>query len=257
MSTVMLMRVVDIATEDHHAKILDYILTPIILVLSIGTLIPVGVIAIIIGYIFPRSLSFIGWLVSTIVLFILGVRMKYVGKVPNLKNNNFVFIANHSSFLDYFLIAHIMGPSRKWKIVYGTNLEKYPIFRFFIKKKGIGVDRSSEQSRMTAYKKMRKVLDDGYSLTIFPEGTRMRSHQMNQILLPFNEGAFKAAVKSNVNIVPIVFDWPILYSAPDKPFLLSPHTIKATVLPHLVTHNHDPEIVMEHAHKVMLCELKK
>lgn len=257
MSAVILMRVVDIATENHHAKIIDYILTPIILTLSLGTLIPIGIIAIIIGLIFPRSLSFVGWLVSTIVLFVLGVRMEYFGKVPNLNRKHYVFIANHSSFLDYFLIAHIMGPSRKWKIVYGTNLEKYPIFGYFIKKKGIGVDRSSEQSRMAAYKKMRKALDEGYSLAIFPEGTRMRSHQMDQILLPFNEGAFQAAVKSDVHIIPIVFDWPILYSAPDKPWLLSPHTIRATVLPHLVTHNHNAEKVMEHAHEVMLRELTK
>lgn len=257
MSAVMLMRVVDIATENHHAKIIDYILTPIILVLSLGTLIPIGIIAIIIGFIFPRSLSFIAWLVSTIVLFVIGVRMQYFGKMPNIKRKNYVFIANHSSGLDYFLICHMMGPSRKWKIVYGTNLEKYPIFGYFIKKMGIGVNRDSAISRGRVKIKIREALNDGYSIAIFPEGTRMRSHEMHQILLPFLDGAFTTAVETNVQIIPMVFDWPILYSAPDKPWLLSPHTIKATVLPHLVTHNHDPEKVMEHAHEVMLRELKK
>ncbi len=258
MSAVFLMRFVDITMPNHHInfKLIDYILTPVILVLSFCILIPIGIIAIIIGYFFPRSWTFVGWLVSTIVLFTIGIRLRYSGKIPNFTQRNYIMIANHSSWIDYFLIVHIMGFRGKYKIFYGTILRKYKIWNPFLDRHGIGVNRKSKISQGRAHLQMEKDLKDGYSIAIFPEGTRMRSYEKEQKLLPFKEGTFTTAVKFNLEIVPIVFDWPILYSAPDKPWLLSPHTIKVTVLPRLVTNNHDAKKVMEHAHKVMLHELK-
>jgi 1-acyl-sn-glycerol-3-phosphate acyltransferase len=118
-----------------------------------------------------------------------------------------------------------MGYKRKWTVVYGNNLHKYPIFRFFLKRVGIPVDRKSQSSKTEVVELMKNALRNGFSLAIFPEGTRMRSFQVDEILLPFKNGAFSVALDLDIPIVPVVFLKPILYSKPDKPFPFSPRII--------------------------------
>ncbi len=154
---------------------------------------------------------------------LLGVWKKVRGTFPS--GGPYIFSFNHSSYIDYFLFVIAMGCKRKWYIVYGKNLHKYPIFKFFLKKIGIGVDRNNPTSKVEASEKIRIALEKGYSIGIAPEGTRMRSYQMDEILLPFKNGAFSNAVESGVSIIPVVFIKPILFSSPDKPLPFSPRVI--------------------------------
>jgi len=56
----------------------------------------------------------------------------------------------------------------------------------------------------------------------------MRSHQIEEILLPFKNGVFSNAIEFGKEIIPTIFSRPILYSSPDKPFPFSPRIITIT-----------------------------
>ncbi|MDQ5971362.1 MAG: 1-acyl-sn-glycerol-3-phosphate acyltransferase [Patescibacteria group bacterium] len=212
---------------DHHTRILDWTLTLAVLIVGVPVSFSCGLIGFFIVLIFPRSIYFVCWLLSTITIFMLGVRLTYDGEFPKFKEP-FIVAGNHTSFLDYFLIFHVMG-YKPWKIVYGINLNKYPLFQFFGTRIGIGVDRDDSMSKNNASDSIKKAIEAGFRVAIFPEGTRMRSNEMEQVLLPFKNGAFSAAAELGVGIQPVVFDWPILFSKPDKPLPLSPMTIKISI----------------------------
>jgi 1-acyl-sn-glycerol-3-phosphate acyltransferase len=171
----------------------------------------------------PENRRLFLFLFAKISLPLFGVFVKINGSLP--KEGPYIVVMNHSSFIDYLLVLVVMGYENKWTIVYGKNLHKYPIFKYFLRKIGIPVNRNSKTSRSEASETMRKALSDGFSLAIFPEGTRMRSYQFDQILLPFKNGAFNIASELKLPIVPSVLLRPILYSKPDKPFPFSPRVI--------------------------------
>ncbi len=189
-------------------------------------LIFLGIITSIFIVIFPKKIRTLLYVFCSILSLLFGVWPKRKGNPP--KDGTFIFLFNHSSFIDYFLAVIAMGYKRKWVIVYGKNLHKYPIFKFFLKKIGIGVDRKNTTSKIEASEQIREALNSGFSVASFPEGTRMRSYQMDEILLPLKNGVFATAVELGISIIPITFIKPILYSRPDKPFPFSPRIITIT-----------------------------
>ncbi len=219
---VLLARAIEL-TSEHHARVLDYLFTGIILLVSTPILIVFGIVVLLIIFLFPRTKYFLSWIGATVVLFLLGVRITHQGKRPA---GQICLFANHSSFIDYFLIVHAMG-YRPWKVVYGTNLHKYPILRFFMKRIGIGVDRNSFRSKSVAHKMIEDAVKAGFSIGVFPEATRRRSYQ-NQKVLPFKSAVFAIALENGVSMAPAVFDLPMNYSKPDKPFPFTPSTVTVT-----------------------------
>lgn len=216
---VLLARAIELASE-HHATLFDYLFTGMILFISVPILIVFGTFIAIIIFIFPRTKYVMCFVGATVILFLLGVRITHKGKRPA---GQICLFANHSSFIDYFLIVHAMG-YRPWKVVYGTNLHKYPILRFFMKRIGIGVDRNSFRSKSVAHKMIEDAVKAGFSIGVFPEATRRRSYQ-NQKVLPFKSAVFAIALENGVSMAPAVFDLPMNYSKPDKPFPFTPITI--------------------------------
>ncbi|KIC03246.1 glycerol acyltransferase [Flavobacterium sp. JRM] len=119
-------------------------------------------------------------------------------KVINIHNEKFekpaVIIANHSSFLDILAVG-MLSP----KIIYLVSDWVYnsPIFGATVRKAGFypvseGLEGGLEH--------LRKKIDEGYSLMVFPEGTRSESNQVKR----FHKGAFYLAEHFNLDIIPIL-----------------------------------------------------
>lgn len=105
-----------------------------------------------------------------------------------------VIIANHTSFLDILAVG-MLSP----KTIYLVSDWVYnsPIFGAAVKKAGFypvseglegGVDH------------LQKKIAEGYSLIVFPEGTRSQSNQIQR----FHKGAFYLAELFNLDIIPVV-----------------------------------------------------
>lgn len=67
-----------------------------------------------------------------------------------------------------------------------------------------------------------KNLKDGYSMMIFPEGTR----SLDGKLLPFKKGSLKLAIKAKVPIVPVTIDAAFTSFEKNKKF--KPSTVNVT-----------------------------
>ncbi len=119
-------------------------------------------------------------------------------KVINNFNEHFekpaIIIANHSSFID-ILAMGMLSP----KIIFLVNDWVYnsPIFGGTVRKAGFypvseGIEGGVEH--------LRQKVKEGYSLMIFPEGTRSESNQIKR----FHKGAFYLAEEFNLDIVPVL-----------------------------------------------------
>lgn len=153
---------------------------------------------------FPNGYRYVFWLGKNIwarvTLFGMGFWVKTDFKTKLDPNQNYLFVANHSSFIDILLMIWVS--KHPFVFVGKKELVKIPIFGSLYKRAAIMVDRTSSKSRFEVYKRAQEVLEKGYSVCIFPEN----EYKDETILLnPFKKGAFKIAITHQLPICPIVF----------------------------------------------------
>lgn len=143
-------------------------------------------------------------------------------------NKPVILIANHTSFLD-ILLAIMLHP----KIVLMVKgwVYKSPFFGPIIRYAGYVY---SEEGPEENIEKMRALVADGYSVLIFPEGTRSEDGNMGR----FHKGAFYLAEQLQLDIQPV-----LLHGAhdvlPKNDFLIRPGALNVRVLPRI--HYADPK----------------
>ncbi|CAA9195659.1 1-acyl-sn-glycerol-3-phosphate acyltransferase [Flavobacterium collinsii] len=122
------------------------------------------------------------------------LRKKVINKFSETFEKPAIIIANHSSFID-ILAMGMLSP----KIIFLVNDWVYnsPIFGGTVRKAGFypvseGIEGGVEH--------LRQKINDGYSLMIFPEGTRSESNLVKR----FHKGAFYLAEEFNLDIIPVV-----------------------------------------------------
>lgn len=114
----------------------------------------------------------------------------------------YVVIANHSSYLDIFLMHSIL-PKHPFLFMGKSEILSYPIIKTYFKGLNIPVHRKDRTKAARSFIQAKKAVGQGWSIVIFPEGTIPDND--NPKMLPFKEGAFKLAKSLDVPIVPITF----------------------------------------------------
>lgn len=119
------------------------------------------------------------------------------------KENVYVFVANHFSYLD---IALGMGVIKNYFAFVGkSSVAKIPLFGYAFRKLHIAVDRSDKNSRSKTMLRGIKTLAAGKSIFIMPEGGIV-SQAIPTMHSPFKDGPFIMALENKVPIVPITFE---------------------------------------------------
>ena len=133
-----------------------------------------------------------------------------------------VIIANHTSFLDILAVG-MLSP----KIIYLVSDWVYnsPVFGIGVKLAGFypvskGIEGGVEH--------LRKKVEEGYSLVVFPEGTRSETNHIQR----FHKGAFYLAEEFNLDIVPILIhgNSEVL---PKGDFIIEDGSITVKILPRI------------------------
>ena len=138
---------------------------------------------------------------SNLILFGMGL-IPEKNKTKNIiKNRPYVFVANHVSMIDIFLLVSVLN-NNPLVFIGKKELEQIPVFGFLYKKTMILVDRSSNESKKRVFAETRKKLQSGTSLCIFPEGT---VPDIDVKLAPFKHGAFTIAIEHKIPIVVLTF----------------------------------------------------
>jgi len=130
------------------------------------------------------------------------IKIKIEG-IENFKNLNVpcVFIANHMSTLETFVLPAIIQPFKDVTFVVKKSLIKYPVFRHVMRsREPITVGRANPRNDLKAViEEGIQRLKAGRSIIIFPQGIRTTTFDPKE----FNTIGAKLAYKANVPVVPI------------------------------------------------------
>ncbi len=120
----------------------------------------------------------------------------------NLPKEPFIIIANHTSFLDVFLMFK-MFPKNPFIFMAKAELASIPLFGMLFRHFHIPVHRKNIRKAAEAVVKGKKTLSDGMCLAIFPEGGIIDGYAPK--VAPFKNGAFELAISEKVGIVLVTF----------------------------------------------------
>lgn len=134
---------------------------------------------------------------SPVTIFLLGGKFIVRGRENIGKNEPYVFMANHSSFIDIPIL--FAATNRAIRFLAKYELKKglfgLPIRRMDM----LFVDRSNAKNSVESVRHAAQMVKDGKDLAIFPEGTRTKTGQLGS----FKKGSFKLALHSGVKIIPV------------------------------------------------------
>lgn len=113
-------------------------------------------------------------------------------------HQSYVYVANHESMFDVFLVYGWLPSVFKWMIK--AEARKIPFVGTTCKAAGhIFVERGNARKSFESINAIKEQLHDGVCTVIFPEGTRSADGQIGR----FRRGAFQIALDLNLPIVPL------------------------------------------------------
>ena len=119
-----------------------------------------------------------------------------------LPEGPFVIAANHTSYLDIFLLPSIL-PSNRFLFLGKSEILRYPLLKTYFKQLNIPVYRDNAMKSARSFIRARKEVKKGWSLVIFPEGGIPEVD--HPTMIPFKDGAFQLAKSSKIPIVPLTY----------------------------------------------------
>ena len=131
-----------------------------------------------------------------------------------------VVICNHQSHMDIILLLSL---SPKLVVMVKDYLWYNPIFHFIVRKLNffpISLDEDAQQQII------KRVTEEGYSLLLYPEGTRTSTGEIGR----FHRGAAYYAEKYQLPIQPIIMEGIVDYLNRNQ-FALKPNKVRVEILP--------------------------
>lgn len=180
------------------------------------------------------------------ILFVLGVRLKWEGTVPV---HPAILVANHRSYLDPLLLLTRV----KALPVAKAEMARWPLIGTAARLSGIFfVQRDKPKDRARTLDAIGRAVLEGHSILIFPEGT---THDRPG-LLPFRKGIFQVAARTGIPVVPVAleFEDPADFWIGDDTFVahffrrFGKRNTRAAVSLGPVLQGADPVALMEEAH---------
>lgn len=142
-----------------------------------------------------RNIFYLHHVFTPIFLTLVGIRLKVEGRKRLDRKQSYVIVGNHSSALDFILNGHAFPGV--FRFLAKQELLKIPVFGFIVRKMCLIVDRSSAMSRARSVVALKQQLAEGWSIFIYPEGSRNAS---DQPLAPFFDGAFRIAIQTGAPV---------------------------------------------------------
>lgn len=140
------------------------------------------------------------WVNEVIDLF--DINLDIVGKENIPMDRPCVFIANHQGYGDIVVMLKATE-GKQIGFIAKDSLQKLPYFgKWITALHGIFIIRGNAKEAIKTIQNGVNELKNGYSLVIFPEGTRSQGKEM----APLKAGSFKLATKAKVPIVPVTIN---------------------------------------------------
>ncbi len=134
-----------------------------------------------------------GWLAF------IGMPVRVSGSKPP-KGGKYIVVANHISYMD--TVAIYAAIPEYFRTLAKKEMAAIPVFGFVYKQLAILVDRSNAHGRAKSMRLMWRVLKNEANVAVFPEGT---FNETDAPLKSFYDGAFRLAISTQVDIIPMLF----------------------------------------------------
>jgi len=135
---------------------------------------------------------------AKILLLLSSTRVKVIGAENVQVGKPHIFMANHQSDFDIFIVLGYVPGQFRW--IAKKELFKIPLFGKAMRNAGyIEIDRDHHEKAIKSLDIAARKIREGKSVMTFPEGTRSR----DGVVKPFKQGMFHLAIKAGVPIIPI------------------------------------------------------
>jgi 1-acyl-sn-glycerol-3-phosphate acyltransferase len=129
---------------------------------------------------------------------LLGVRVTRIGEERIDPERAYIIVSNHRSYTDILIGCSVMPLQFRW--LAKESLFRIPLIGLGMRWAGyVPIVRERSRAASRSLGEIRRVLESGRSVWIFPEGTRTRRAELGR----FKRGAFLVALETGVPILPV------------------------------------------------------
>lgn len=193
---------------------------------------------------------------GTVWYFLIGVKHKEIYEAPHDKNKQYIFVANHSSYMDIPCI--VMCIHQPVRVLGKYEMVRYPVFGFIYRVAVILVDRRDAAHRAQSVRALKAAIKRGISIFIFPEGT---FNETGKPLKDFYDGAFRTAIETQTPIKPILFVDNSERLNQKNIFSLTPGICRCVYLDEIsvdgYTSKHDIQLLKQEVYTIMEAGLRR
>lgn len=112
-----------------------------------------------------------------------------------------VYVSNHQSYADILTLLNVI--KHQVGFIAKEELAKIPVFsKWILRIRSLFIIRADTRESLRTISEGADMIRDGFSLIIFPEGTRSKSGEM----AAFKAGSLKLATKARAVIVPVTIN---------------------------------------------------
>jgi 1-acyl-sn-glycerol-3-phosphate acyltransferase len=163
------------------------------------------------------------------------VRLTITG-LPNIPDTACIVVANHCSYLDGIVLAAVLPP--RFGFVIKREVTRIPVAHFLLRRiDSVFVERFDTHRGARDARRIFDLAATHQSLAFFPEGTFRAEPGLRR----FHNGAFAAAVRGGVPLVPVAIRGSRERLPPDR-WLLRAGPLEVVVKP-AIRHDGEPEPV--------------
>jgi 1-acyl-sn-glycerol-3-phosphate acyltransferase len=137
-------------------------------------------------------------------IFMWGLPIEVHGREKLVEKQQYVYCPNHSSYADIMVLLKLVPGFLNF--VGKSSLGKLPLWGIIYRALYICVDRKSSMSRARSYVMATHSIEQGRSMTIYPEG-KIDGSLAGKTLLPFQNGPFRLAIEKQVPLVPVTMPY--------------------------------------------------
>ncbi|MCL5124432.1 MAG: 1-acyl-sn-glycerol-3-phosphate acyltransferase [Deltaproteobacteria bacterium] len=166
---------------------------------------------------------------AILISFLMGLKYSIYGTENIRSGQSYIITPNHQGNAD--ILALVVNLPLRFRWVIKRELLRIPVFGWALAGTGaIAIDRSDREKAVESLNKAKDKLSKGWSMLIYPEGTRTADGN----LLPFKKGPFMIAVQTGLPILPVASNgaFKIL---PKKTIAFRPGRITLTVGEPIIT----------------------